>query len=99
MNKKERYALGLLSEECGEVVQQAGKALRFGLDTEPAADWVNSTPRRRIELEAGDVLAAIEYATARGVLDPLKIDAQRAVKLATLMDAGSKDRRGRRLAP
>ncbi len=91
------YALGLLAEECGEVVQVVGKCFRFGLDTPRGR--TGPTARDLLHLELGDVLAAIDYAAARGVVDKAAIRKQRMAKRARLLDPKSRDARGRRLAP
>lgn len=93
----ERYALGLLAEECGEVQQAVGKALRFSAD-EPAGPG-GITPRQEIERELGDVIAAIRYAGIRGVVDYAIVIERANAKYARLMDPDSKDALGRRLAP
>ena len=79
-----QYELGLLSEECGEVVQIAGKVWRFG--------WQSTAPKSKVtnhELlhsEVGDVLAAIEHSVQRGLLDQTVLDARKAEKLVKLRD-------------
>ncbi len=60
------YACGLLVEECGEILQLIGKAIRFGIDT-PGPDGTSA--RQRLNAECGDVLAAIDYGVAAGVID------------------------------
>jgi hypothetical protein len=92
----ETYALGLLVEEAGESAQMVGKWLRFGPD-HTRNDGV--TARKLLPVEVGDLLAAIDYATAAGVLDPDAVAAQRARKFAKLTNAASCDDEGRRLAP
>jgi hypothetical protein len=69
------YALALLVEECGEILQLLGKAERFGIDTPgvkgPLTGHVdmNVTSRVRLNIECGDILAAIDYAAAAGVIE------------------------------
>ena len=72
MTDDERYVLGLLAEECGEVVQACGKALRFGLDS-PAGPG-GATARQELERELGDVRAAVEFARRPRLLDPNAMD-------------------------
>lgn len=100
MNELERYALALLTEECGEVLQEIGKAGRFGIDTpfNPEGAF-GVTPRRSLAKEVGDLLAAIYYADMRGVLNLDEIYEYKNRKLDKLMNPNSKDERRRRLAP
>ena len=93
-----QYTLGLLAEECGEVVQEIGKAWRFGLTT-PTTQGSRGTAHDHITTELGDVLAAIRYAAARGVVDLDQIEARAEMKLTRLLDPDSRDNLGRRLAP
>lgn len=92
----ESYGLGLLTEECGELLEMVGKAGRFGVDT--TADG-GATARERIQDEAGDVLAAVGYLVRRGVLDYGAVHRRRDAKLARLLDPAATDNLGRRLAP
>lgn len=97
----EDYARGLLGEEAGEIVQMLGKAARFGIDT-PGPDrapYFGATAREGLELECGDMLAAIDWAIEAGLIRRTVIDGQRARKLAKLLDPESRDNLGRRLAP
>lgn len=101
----EEYALDLITEEVGEVLQVIGKAGRFGLDTpgvkDPLTGVVNMelTPRIALNKESGDLLAAIHWASVRGVLDWTVVDATFHAKLRKLMDPKARDNLGRRLAP
>jgi hypothetical protein len=106
-----KYGLGLLAEECGEVVevcasiqlecgkvvQLCGKAFRFGLDTPSKSR--GGTARELLHEECGDILAAIDYAVERGILDPDKLEKRRTHKRKRLLNPKSKDGLGRRLAP
>lgn len=103
--KIERYVLGLFTEECGEVQQCVGKALRFGIDTPGVKDnltgevKMDMTPRTELAKELGDIMAAIDYAVQRGVIDEVAMTKQRHKKLNKLVDPNAKDNLGRRLAP
>lgn len=92
----ENYTLGLLTEECGEISQAAGKCIRFGIDT-PGPKSL--TGREMLNLECGDILAAIEYGIQKGVLDKEKIQKYMVDKLEKLLNPNSVDNLGRRLAP
>jgi hypothetical protein len=108
----EAYALGLIVEEVGEVMeiggrilQMIGKAQRFGIDTPGVKDPLTGevdmsiTPRDKIAAECGDFMAAVRFAAARCVIDPGILYAQADKKFAKLMNPESKDNLGRRLAP
>ena len=96
----EIYALGLLAEESGEVCQLVGKALRFGLDTPHRPDNPKAHDARgMLELEVGDILAAIRYAIAAGLIRKDAIEAQANAKFAKLANPESRDNLRRRLAP
>ncbi len=101
----ENYALFLLSEEFGESLQLIGKAGRFGIDTPGVKDALTGvvdmevTPRTLLSKEVGDVLAAIDYANAAGLIDMEAVHRQRINKANKLLDPRSLDNLGRRLAP
>lgn len=98
MTRKEEYAFALLGEEGGEVAQVTGKATRFGIDT-PRKSSEGRTARDLMHEEVGDVLAAADYAVARGVLDRKTLEKRRRMKLKRLLDPKSKDSQGNRFAP
>lgn len=58
MTERERYLLIVLMEECGEVIQECSKALRFGIDDKHPN--LGGTNRERIRGELSDVLAMID---------------------------------------
>jgi hypothetical protein len=60
------YAMALLVEECGKILQLFGKAGRFGIDT-PGPDGTSA--RHRLNAECGDILASVDYAIATNLLD------------------------------
>lgn len=97
----EKYALGLLNEECGEAVQMIGKAMRFGIDTPgPEAEPYNgASARANLEKEAGDILAALKYARLSGLLNRDTVQRFADAKFAKLTDPQSRDAHGNRLAP
>ncbi len=101
----ETYGLALLTEECGETLQLIGKAGRFGLDTPCVKDPLTGvvdmsvTPRTKLVEELGDLLAAIEYLSRRGVVDGDAVYLRYSAKLEKLLDPESRDNLGRQLAP
>jgi NTP pyrophosphatase (non-canonical NTP hydrolase) len=67
MNSKIEEALGILQEECAEVIQEVSKIRRFGLDTLHYKSGVKHSTM--LEMEVGDVLALIDILVDQGVLD------------------------------
>jgi NTP pyrophosphatase (non-canonical NTP hydrolase) len=72
MNEKTAEALGILQEECAEVIQNVSKCRRFGLENE----YLNGqgTQRDNLEKEIGDVLAMIDILVDQGVLDSVQLE-------------------------
>jgi len=62
MNKTE-HLLACLSEECAEVQQEVGKALRFGIDDKWKDNPTNATS---LAYEFCDLLAVFELLQAEG---------------------------------
>lgn len=90
------YALGLVAEEMGEVVQLVGKWLRFGPDH---ARNDGETARVLLPNEMGDAEAAIHFACLDGLVSFSDVISRREAKKARLLDPASRDDEGRRLAP
>lgn len=67
MNNKIEEALGILQEECAEVIVEVSKIRRFGLDTVHYKSGVKHSTM--LEMEVGDVLALIDILVEQGVLD------------------------------
>jgi NTP pyrophosphatase (non-canonical NTP hydrolase) len=79
------HLLICLMEECGEVIQACGKALRFGLDDDhQAANPEIVSPRLYLQKELND-LAAVADLFQADWMDERLIDAKK-VKLASFMD-------------
>ena len=75
LNKSDGHiqeALDLLQEECAEVIIEASKIRRFGLNTMHYK--VNATHNEMLETEVGDVLALIDILKEQGVLDQQSLD-------------------------
>ena len=73
MNKTEE-ALGILQEECAEVIVEVSKIRRFGLDTAHYKSDMNHTRRTMLEMEVGDVLAMIDILLEQGIFDQARLD-------------------------
>lgn len=79
LTPKQAELLALLAEECGEVIQVVGKALRHGLaSTHPNGGQDN---KQLIEKELGDVLAAMSKLTDSSELDANAIAKAKSDKL------------------
>ena len=64
MNKQE-YLLTCLSEEAAEMIKEATKALRFGLDD----TYMDNTPEEKLRQEFNDLVAVIEMFTGWDDID------------------------------
>jgi NTP pyrophosphatase (non-canonical NTP hydrolase) len=58
MNSKTEEALGILQEECAEVIVEVSKIRRFGLNTQHYK--TGQLHREMLEQEIGDVLALVD---------------------------------------
>ena len=78
MNDKIEEALGILQEECAEVIQDVSKCRRFGIDNV----YLNGqgTQRENLAKEVGDVLAMIDVLIEQGVFTQIVLDVARANK-------------------
>jgi NTP pyrophosphatase (non-canonical NTP hydrolase) len=74
MNNKTEEALGILQEECAEVIVEASKIRRFGLETAHYKSDMNRTHRAMLEMELGDVLALVDILLEQGILDQDRLD-------------------------
>ena len=67
MNKQVEEALGILQEECAEVIVEVSKIRRFGLDTKHYK--TGQLHKEMLELEIGDMLALVDILVEKGILD------------------------------
>jgi len=72
MNSKIEEALGILQEECAEVIVEVSKIRRFGLDTVHHKTGLNH--KDMLSLEVGDVLAMVDILLEQGVLTQAELD-------------------------
>ena len=78
MNERVEEALGILQEECGEVIVEVSKCRRFGLDsTHYKTGLLHS---KMLEMEVGDVLAMVDILLDQGVLSRSGLDQAIAAK-------------------
>lgn len=66
MNERIKEALNLLQEECAEVIVEASKCKRFGLNK--LHYKTNVEHRAMLEQEIGDVLALVDVLMEEGVI-------------------------------
>jgi NTP pyrophosphatase (non-canonical NTP hydrolase) len=74
MNSKTEEALGILQEECAEVIVEVSKIRRFGLDTAHFRSDMQHTHRNMLEMEIGDVLALVDILLEQGIVDQACLD-------------------------
>ena len=67
MNNKIKEALGILQEECAEVIVEVSKCNRFGMDSNHYKTGLRHSIM--LETEIGDVLAMVDILVDQGVLD------------------------------
>ena len=82
MNDKIKEALGILQEECAEVIVEVSKCNRFGIDS--LHDKTGLTHNTMLEMEVGDVLALIDVLIEQGVLDQHKLEIAKQNKIEKL---------------
>ena len=66
MNKVEE-ALGIMQEECAEVIVEVSKIRRFGIDS--VHYKTGQTHAKMLEAEVGDVLALVDILMEQGILN------------------------------
>lgn len=78
-NSKIEETLGILQEECAEVIVEVSKCRRFGINSEHYKTGLSHNTM--LEMEVGDVLAMIDILIEQGVLDSSKLsDAKKSKK-------------------
>jgi len=78
INSKIEEALGILQEECAEVIVEVSKCRRFGIDSMHYRTGIKHS--KMLELEVGDVLALVDILVEQGVLNTQELDIARANK-------------------
>ena len=77
MNKIEE-TLGILQEECAEVIVEVSKIRRFGLNTQHYK--TGQKHKDMLEMEIGDVLAMIDILIDQGILDQANLSEAKQAK-------------------
>ena len=78
MMSKVQEALGILQEECGEVIVEVSKCRRFGMDSLHYKTGIKHSTM--LETEVGDVLALVDVLIEQGILDPATLDIAKEAK-------------------
>ena len=75
-------ALGILQEECAEVIQNVSKCRRFGLEN----GYLNGegTQRENLEREIGDMLCLVDYLVDKQILSNEKLSQAKQAKKTKL---------------
>ena len=81
MTEKEREILGILQEECAEVIQSVSKCVRFGIDNSHKS---GSTQRENLSMEVGDLVCMIGLAIESGLVKEEDINRARDEKIEKL---------------
>jgi NTP pyrophosphatase (non-canonical NTP hydrolase) len=82
MDSKIEEALGILQEECAEVVVEVSKIRRFGLHEK--SHHTGFSHRATLEMEVGDLLCLVDYLIENNVLNSDNLAAAKLAKQAKL---------------
>ena len=85
MNHQIEEALGILQEECAEVIVEVSKIRRFGLNTAHYKSDMQHTHRTMLEMEIGDVLAMVDILIDQGVINTDALEIAKQSKKLKLM--------------
>jgi NTP pyrophosphatase (non-canonical NTP hydrolase) len=78
MNDKIKEAMGILQEECAEVIVEVSKCNRFGIDSLHYKTGL--AHNKMLEMEIGDVLAMVDVLIEQGVLDTQSLEQAKSAK-------------------
>lgn len=70
MNKNE-HLLTILTEECGEVIKEVTKSLRFGLNDHPP--YNNKTNKEKLESEIADLYGVVELLVENNIISEINV--------------------------
>ena len=82
LTEYELELLGILQEECAEVIQIISKIRRFGLYDYNPADPAQTPNKARLVMELGDTVGVIEMLRAAGTFDEAGIEKAAVKKVA-----------------
>lgn len=80
----EAERLGILAEECAEVIQAVGKILRHGYETGHPTKPEGLTNRQQLELELGDVGFILGFMVHEGDVREQRIALRRTEKASKI---------------
>ena len=72
MKRQTKEALGILQEECAEVIVEVSKCNRFGIESVHYKTGL--THAKMLAIEVGDMLALVDILIEQGILDPLELE-------------------------
>jgi hypothetical protein len=78
MKRQTKEALGILQEECAEVIVEVSKCNRFGLESIHYKTGLKHS--KMLELEVGDMLALVDILVEQGILDLAELEIAKANK-------------------
>ena len=78
MKRQTKEALGILQEECAEVIVEVSKCNRFGLESIHYKTGLRHS--KMLELEVGDMLALVDILVEQGILDLAELEIAKANK-------------------
>ena len=81
MTEKQREILGILQEECAEVIQAISKCVRFGIDNSYKS---GATQRENLSMEVGDLVCMIGLMIEAGLVKEEDINRAKDEKIEKL---------------
>jgi hypothetical protein len=72
MKRQTKEALGILQEECAEVIVEVSKCNRFGIESVHYKTGL--THAKMLAIEVGDMLALVDILIEQGILDPSELE-------------------------
>jgi hypothetical protein len=78
MKRQTKEALGILQEECAEVIVEVSKCNRFGLESVHYKTGLKHS--KMLELEVGDMLALVDILVEQGILNLAELEIAKANK-------------------
>jgi hypothetical protein len=78
MKRLTKEALGILQEECAEVIVEVSKCNRFGLESVHYKTGLKHS--KMLELEVGDMLALVDILVEQGILNLAELEIAKANK-------------------
>ena len=83
MNEQIAEALGILQEECAEVIQEVSKIRRFGLNS--ISHHTGVSHGTTLEMEIGDLLCLVDYLVDKEIITEFGLELAKKEKQFKLM--------------